>query len=306
MLRALSRLYSYVRPILPGALRVRIVGSFSAVRARLIGRFAPAVLAVGYNGALLVPSRDVALGWHLAEYGEYGKDQVTFLKSRIRAESQVLIVGAHVGALLVPLAKVAGRVVGIEANPDTFRLLEMNVKLNSLTNVELCNFAAGDRSGEVDFLMAEANSGASRLSLSHVRDRTGWDASAWVAKAPSKVRVAMRKLDEAFPDRAFDLVVMDIEGTELAALPGMKDILARAETFQVEILPLYMKKIARTSTAEAVQRLGAGFNSAIYMAHYGKRIEFSRARFNQLAAEIDRTGGGDVIFLRGASNAIAA
>jgi FkbM family methyltransferase len=306
MFTALLRLYRCVRPFVPARIRARMITQFAHFRARAMGKFATAVLTVGYNGTLLVPSQDMSVGWNLADSGAWDEDRIEFLKSRVRPESEVLIVGAHVGALLVPLAKVAARVVGIEPNPETFHLLEMNVKLNGLTNVELCNFAAGDRSGEVDFLVAEANSGASRLRFSHVSDLTGWDASSWAPTTPSKLRVPMRSLDDAFSGRTFDLVIMDIEGAEFAALSGMAGVLRRAETLQVEILPLYLKTIAMTGTVEAVKRLGSGFGSAIFMFPEGKSVELPNVQFDQLAMEIDRIGGGDVIFLRRPSNAGAA
>ncbi len=66
---------------------------------------------------------------------------------KINPTSTVLVVGTHVGALVVPLARKAKHLIGIEANPETYRLLCMNLMLNGLHNVKMQNFAAGEKQG---------------------------------------------------------------------------------------------------------------------------------------------------------------
>ena len=71
------------------------------------------------------------------------------------------MVGAHIGTLVVPLARHAAHVMAIEANPDTFELLNLNLLLNGCANVEALQLAAGEREGEIEFVQNTSNSGGS-------------------------------------------------------------------------------------------------------------------------------------------------
>jgi tRNA G37 N-methylase Trm5 len=44
--------------------------------------------------------------------------------------SDVLIVGAHIGTLAIPISRLAKHVDAIEANPETFKFLSLNVAMN--------------------------------------------------------------------------------------------------------------------------------------------------------------------------------
>jgi tRNA G37 N-methylase Trm5 len=57
----------------------------------------------------------------------------------------VIDIGAHIGRYTITSSKLVGntgKVVAIEAGPDTFQILKRNVTLNNLTNVLPLNIAA--------------------------------------------------------------------------------------------------------------------------------------------------------------------
>lgn len=202
-------------------------------RQRLIGGYATAVLTETAHGKLLVSAADIEIGEHLAKRGNYGLDSVELCHRLLPAGARVLVVGTHVGALLMPIAQRAEAVVGIEANPETFRLLQMNVLLNGLTNVELHQIAAGDEDKEVKFLMHSCNTGSSSVLAGNLNGRR----MSAMFDEPRTVTVPQRRLDEILDDQAFDLVIMDIEGHEASAIAGMHRVLHGASMMQIELVP---------------------------------------------------------------------
>ena len=205
-------------------------------RQSILGQHAIAIMTDGRNGKLLVAASDMEVGRSLAFNGSYNWHEIAFHLDRLTDESEVLFVGAHVGSLLVPIAKRVRSVVGVEANPQTFTLLEMNVQINGLKNVELFHLAAGDREGEIEFMMHTQNTGASKIKHGKFNEHDpifGYD-------NPEISRVLMRRLDDCIPLREFDLIVMDIEGSEYLALKGMPKILSKAKRMQLELVPFLL------------------------------------------------------------------
>lgn len=54
--------------------------------------------------------------------GQYGLDEIGKLKLYIVSDSRVLIVGAHVGILVIPISKLGKAVAAVEATPTTNEL----------------------------------------------------------------------------------------------------------------------------------------------------------------------------------------
>ena len=203
----------------------------------MLGNHTKAILTEGYNGRLLIAASDMVIGRSLAERGAYNREEIEFHLKRLDEHSRVLFVGAHVGSLLVPIARNVGSVVGIEANPDTFALLRNNIQLNDLTNVTLHQCAAGESDGEAELLAHSCNTGASKLSqgvLDGIDPIIGYD-------RPKKYAVRVKRLDDLLINARFDLIIMDVEGSEYSALKGMKNILGKASCLQVEFVPFLMK-----------------------------------------------------------------
>ena len=217
------------------------------LRRLVVGTHTEALLVDSKNGLLLVGVEDMQVGRKLSSEGIYASGELVRLLPLISAQSDVLIVGAHIGALAIPLAKTCRSVTAIEANPESFRLLELNLRLNTSENVRAINLAASDKHESLRFLVSRANSGGSkRLPISkdykYFYDR------------PETTHVTAAPLDDVFPDASFELVVMDIEGSEYFALKGMPKLLSRAKTLAVEFLPHHLKNVAGVSLADFVDQ----------------------------------------------------
>jgi FkbM family methyltransferase len=252
----------------------------SRERQAILGPHATAVLTEGYNGKLLVTAADMEVGRLLAFNGSYNQPEIEFHLSNLNADSRVLFVETHVGSLLVPIAKRVRQVVGIEANPRTFALLEMNIQLNSLHNVEIYHLAAGDRDGEIEFLMHSQNTGASKIKHGNVDEHDpilGYD-------HPELARVNMKRLDDCISSRSFDLIVMDIEGAEYLALQGMVDILRHSQSLQLEIVPFLVHEVSQVQPGQVLDLLRPHFQRARRLAD---AMEGKAARpFDAFAADL--------------------
>jgi FkbM family methyltransferase len=165
----------------------------------------------------------------------------------------VLIVGAHIGAIAIPLSQQCGDLTAIEANPDTFQLLETNILLNKANNIKALNVAANDRTESVKFVANRANSGGSKRmpKIKH---------SMYFYDSPRIVDVPAASLDEFLPLHKFDLVIMDIEGSEYFALKGMQKILQSANALFIEFLPHHLKNVAGVTVTEFLKYISPHFD----------------------------------------------
>lgn len=278
--------------------KLAILRCLAATRRLSVGPFGAAILTRTENGLLLVPTTDVMVGRRLSFNGCYDPELLGFLLGKCDATSEVLFVGAHVGSLAIPVARKVRKVAAIEANPATFELLRMNVMLNDVQNIELHNFAAGDRGGEVAFLASGLNSGGSSVEMNDDRQE-----EAHIYGSPKKIMVQMRRLDDAFPKARFDLIVMDIEGAEALALRGMRDLIGRSRALLVEVFEHHLRRIARVSNEEFLSLVGPHYDEAFLLPEKpdsGEPISsgpYPKSVFPEMMLECCRREKANVMFL---------
>lgn len=215
----------------------------SRERARLVAQFgkhAGLLVADGKHGWFVVDPRDFNVAGSLLNSGVYdeaGLELMCSLVARDRGD-HVLVVGAHLGAHVVPLLRRCSWVHAVEANPDTFRLLAMNVSLNGPGNVTLHPFAANDVGGTIELVCNTDNSGGSKRVPVETAPEYTYD-------SPTIRKVAARRIDDLIGERlTINHVFMDIEGSEHFAIRGAQRILADAESFVVEFIPHHMRRVA--------------------------------------------------------------
>lgn len=250
----------------------------------LLGKNIVGVVARSENGVFLVDVEDQGVGKELRRSGRYGQDELQRIFQHVDATGNVLVVGAHLGALVVPIAKHCKEVVAIEANPDTFRLLKTNLLLNDVGNVRAHNIAASDKTETLEFVVSRSNSGGSkRMPKVHAFE--------YFYDAPATVSVEAHALDAYLAREQFSLVFMDIEGSEYFALKGMQEILRHAKTLFVEYLPHHLKNVSGVSPKEFLAQIEPHFEKLFIPSknlHVGKS-DFLAA----LQTMFDREQGDD-------------
>ena len=189
------------------------------------------------NGTFIVDAADLEVGAKLRNKGEYGIDEINRISQFIDNQSSVLIVGAHIGSLAIPVAKICSELVAIEANPNNFKLLQINIKLNDISNIIAHNIAASEREEIIQFQLNTVNSGGSKRVPVNNHYMYTYD-------NPKVIDVEAHSLDNYIPNNNFDLVLIDIEGSEYFAMQGMSNILANTKTLIVEFLPHHITNVA--------------------------------------------------------------
>jgi FkbM family methyltransferase len=137
------------------------------------------------------------------------------LMTLIRPGCTVVDLGAHVGTMTLLSAKLGARVLAVEASPRNSRLLRAAIRYNGFHSIRLRPVAIGASEGEIELVEDGP--------YTHV-SRPGW--------AGTTIRIPCVSLDKLLDaewiDRV-DVIKMDIEGQELAALHGMTGLLARQD-----------------------------------------------------------------------------
>jgi len=131
-------------------------------------------------------------------YGQYSESEVALMRAFLREGGTAIDVGANIGDLTVPLARIvgeSGRVFAIESHPEHINVLCANLALNDIRNTKPINaFVA--TSDKVD-------------TASEV-----WGKFAYVSEGWSTHFLALDSLELT----ALDLIKVDVDGKELEVL----------------------------------------------------------------------------------------
>jgi FkbM family methyltransferase len=203
----------------------------------LLGKDVKALIVETKNGVFAVDPADLEVGAKLREKGEYGIGEINQISQLIDSQSSVLIVGAHIGSLAIPIAKICSELVAIEANPSNFKLLQTNLKLNNTSNITIHNIAASNKKETIKFQLNTVNSGGSKRVPINNHYMYTYD-------NPEVIDVEAYSLDNYLSNNKFDLVLIDIEGSEYFAMQGMTDILSQTKNLIVEFLPHHISNVA--------------------------------------------------------------
>lgn len=257
----------------------------------VVGRHTYALVTRTRHGLLAVEPEDQGVGLQLRRHGQYQPDEVDRVAGLVSADDRVLVVGAHVGALVVPLARKCRSVVAVEANPDSAALLRLNLGLNDITNCRILEVAADERCGELRFVKSRTNSGGSKREPLVADPR-------YVHDRPSRIVVPARRLDDLLVADSVDIVLMDIEGSEIFALRGMQRLLGSVRALVIEFLPHHLIQVAGVTPAEWLEAIPSHLNR-MHRPSTGKTYERSDV-LEILEAMVREDRGEDgLIFMRG-------
>ena len=195
-------------------------------------------------GNMLISPSDLHVSRQILKSGNYNPDEIFQLKKLVNTRDKLLVVGAHIGSFAIPASKLVRNVVAIEANPNNFDLLTKNITLNNIHNMKAFNYAAGEKKGTIDFLMSVENSGGSKRVPFLKKNAYYYD-------NPRLIKVDAYALDQKLNEK-FDVVMMDIEGSEYFAIQGMQRIIKNSRIFIFEFIPDHLENVARVSVKDFV------------------------------------------------------
>ncbi|REJ67260.1 MAG: FkbM family methyltransferase [Planctomycetota bacterium] len=133
-------------------------------------------------------------------------------------------IGVFEGITTMFFSRRAKQVVSYEPNPGSLARVRENLRLNNVTNVELRDRAVGNAAGSITLTLDPLMPGAASADNEIASQMDSGDVA-------EKVEVEVVRVDDdiraqGLPDP--DFVKIDIEGFELAALEGMREMLGRA------------------------------------------------------------------------------
>lgn len=157
---------------------------------------------------------------HQIRGGHFATSEPEFahLPEWVAAGDWVIDVGANVGHYTVRLSRLvsrAGRVLAFEPVPQTFELLSANMAVAGAQNVSLFNAAASAQMGSAAISMPKFGSGLTNYYM------------AGITAGEGELNVMTIPIDNVMPPKRVSLVKIDVEGHELQALCGMRELLRR-------------------------------------------------------------------------------
>ena len=148
-------------------------------------------------------------------YGEYSESEVALMRAYLREGDTVLDIGANIGDLTLPLARMVGAsglVYAIESHARAFNVMCGNLALNEIANVQPINAFVGRRE-------TAENSG---LQAARALD-TQWGGLSYVSEKLPPPMLPVDELD--LPECR--LIKIDVDGSELDILKSAQQTIER-------------------------------------------------------------------------------
>ena len=174
----------------------------------------------------------------------------TYVFSKLlRGGMVVCDIGAHVGLYTIIAAKsvgAGGKVYSFEPEPDNYKFLLKNIKLNQCSNIHPFQLAITEKSGKVKLYLSE-NSQDHRL-IDFKRNRKDF------------IKVSQDSLDNIISDQRVDLIKIDVQGVEESCIEGMRKIINKNKNLMmiVEFWPEGLM-LARTNPLSFLKKLSKEF-----------------------------------------------
>lgn len=163
---------------------------------------------------------------YLSVYGLMPSEgEVNMILNYLENAKNVFDIGANVGVWSVLMSKANPNSIvhSFEPNPETFSLLQTNIKRNNCSNVIANNYAVSDTTNTLEFQIPENASILGRLRPStKVKDDDGRFDNSKTIKVQSLTLADYCKQHSV---EKIDFLKIDIEGHELAALIPLESML---------------------------------------------------------------------------------
>jgi FkbM family methyltransferase len=194
-----------------------------------------------------------------------------FMQCALHAGDLFVDVGANLGLFSVigsDIVGPSGSVLAFEPDPDNTALLRKNLLLNTCKNVRVYEMALGASRRRGILSRSADNQGDHQISI--VNDRS------------DVVRVRLDTMDHVVSGIRVNFVKMDTQGSEVAILKGMANILTQKPTMVFEFWPHGLERCGAT-TAELVDIL-ARLDMRMWLLRPDGRQEVSPGQLKELAA----------------------
>ncbi len=152
--------------------------------------------------------------------GVYQSDLIDEIKSLVKPGHVVLTAGAHLGYMMLAMARMGATVIGCECDPNLTRQCQENLSLND-EKVRLVPVGLGSREAEREMNIS-VHPGQSSFSIAHY--------------STEKRTVRIRRRDDVLRElgiERIDGLLLDVEGWECEVLAGLSRTLAQTPSWAV-------------------------------------------------------------------------
>lgn len=188
----------------------------------------PVKARLGNGMKVIVPWNDL-IGRSIFESGYYEAETVKLIQKLLAPGMVFFDVGAHIGQYTLVASQAVGatgQVHSFEPDPDTYKWLQRNARLNRLNNVQLTPMALSNESGIRQLYLATSQSIGCN-SLSPPSNYSG--NTCHIECTTVDAYVEMKGIQRV------DLIKVDVEGAEGSVLQGASSLL-RSENKPIIIM----------------------------------------------------------------------
>lgn len=210
-------------------------------------------LIVDVNGyKLQVIPGDLGISSELLMFKTHEPLTTKLLSKELKKDMVCLDVGGNIGYYTLFESNIVGengKVIAIEPSPPNFQHLKKNLEIQNTENVDAYNFAAGDKDGEINFLVYEESNGSFTIPDGETTDLPG-----------ELIKVQAKRLDtflDELKQDHVDFVRMDVEGYESHIIGGMINTIKKSKPmFQIEVHASIMGKEGTKKFLKTFQDFG--------------------------------------------------
>jgi FkbM family methyltransferase len=217
---------------------------------------------------LFIDTSDVVIGWGIIR-GKYETEELDFVRRTVRPGQTVLDIGANIGLFTVTTAALTGptgRVYAFEPLEDLASLLARSVAENNFGDrVVLERAAVSDKPGSGHLISASKTTNAGGAYLNEGQVPLGHEAS----------EVKLITLDTYPVRRPVHFIKIDVEGAELLAFRGAKELLKKDRPVILsELHPAQLSKVSGCTPAEFVAELES-YSYQCHVLHGSQLVPFT-------------------------------
>lgn len=168
--------------------------------------------------------------------------ELTLLQETIEPNNKVLDIGSNIGAVAIPLAKLEPTAIiyCFEPDPLNYMLLNLNIRLNDITNIVAFNYALGSERKYINFFKNPTNFGDHRSFIptkSDIGEQTFIQSTSSVYQVnPREFFKELFKEDEII----FDLIKIDTQGADFAILQEIFPLIKSSSKVVIEYSPYHL------------------------------------------------------------------
>jgi len=157
-------------------------------------------------GDMFYFAEDPTIGRSLELYGEYCHNEVEIVKQLANPNGVLVDVGANIGTHTIGLAPHVARVLCFEPDPEIHKLLVQNIAISKHKNITAVPLALSDMQSQVG---------------------TQFDYGKTMTTSTGNIHATPLDMIDGLP--SIDFIKIDVEGSELKVLNGMRQTIATSK-----------------------------------------------------------------------------